>query len=239
MKSVITGILACLLSMTAAVAQEPSADQPRQPRGRLAYMVSTSIPDGLENPVKVMTGKDVVEVMLSKRSASEPVKIPADGNVRIVREVPDPADASKRAYLTLAQAAIPESVSNALVILIPIAKKPGSDLIFRTEIQDLAAFTGGDFLYLNLTNLDLKVELGKDTLAIKPGQTRIFDAPNLTKATNVATRYSYFHPVKKDWKMLSASTIVLRSTRREICIFSWDERLERVDYHGIVFPVAP
>jgi hypothetical protein len=39
--------------------------------------------------------------------------------------------------------------------------------------------------------------------------------------------------------MLSASTIVLQSTRREICIFSWDVSLERVDYHGITFPVTP
>jgi hypothetical protein len=37
---------------------------------------------------------------------------------------------------------------------------------------------------------------------------------------------------------LSASTVVLQSTRREICIFSWDAGLERVDYHGITFPVT-
>jgi hypothetical protein len=54
----------------------------------------------------------------------------------------------------------------------------------------------------------------------------------------VPIRYSYFHPVIKVWKMLSASTVVLRSTRREIWIFSWDPRFKRVDYHGITFPVT-
>jgi hypothetical protein len=53
----------------------------------------------------------------------------------------------------------------------------------------------------------------------------------------VAVSYSYFHPEKNEWKVLSASTIVLYPTRREICIFSWDPRFKRMDYHGITLPV--
>jgi hypothetical protein len=50
-------------------------------------------------------------------------------------------------------------------------------------------------------------------------------------------RYRYFHPVENEWKMLSASTVGIMPTRREICIFSYDERFKRIDYHGITFPV--
>ena len=37
--------------------------------------------------------------------------------------------------------------------------------------------------------------------------------------------------------MLSASTIVLRPTRREICIFNNGSRLGNIKKHGILFPV--
>ena len=51
-------------------------------------------------------------------------------------------------------------------------------------------------------------------------------------------RYNYFHPVQQKWKMLSASTIVLYSTRRDICIFGWDPKYDRIEKHGITFPVT-
>ncbi len=239
MKSILNGILACLFPLNLLPAQDAPAAESRPPRGRLAHLVATGIPDGLENPVKVLSGTELVEVTLSKRNTTEPVKIPADGVIRLVREAGVPAASGKPAYLTLAQATVPESATHALVILIPVAKKAGSDLVFRSEIHDLAGFNGGDFLYLNLTNLDIKVEMGKDTLPLKPGETRIYDSPSLAQPVNMPTRYSFLHPVQKKWRMLSASTIVLQSTRREICIFSWDPKLERVDYHGLTFPVTP
>lgn len=38
--------------------------------------------------------------------------------------------------------------------------------------------------------------------------------------------------------LLRASPVVLLPTRREICIFSWDPRFGRIDYHGLTFPVS-
>jgi hypothetical protein len=177
--------------------------KPSDAKGRVAYFVYTDMPEGLENPVSIMTGKDLIELALSKRSASEAVKIPADGILRIVRKAENP-----------------------------------SGLVFHAKVQDLAAFKGGDYLYLNLTKMNVGVELGKTKIEIKPGETKIYNAPALTEATNVSVRYSFYHPTEQLWKMLSASTIVLQSTRREICIFSWDPSYNRIDYHGITFPVT-
>jgi hypothetical protein len=227
-------LFACLLSLAA---QESDDREAREVRGRRAWFVATAIPDGLENPVAVLTGEDLVQVTLSKRMASGPVKIPADGLIRIVREVPNPDGAAEPAYLTLARARIPETMAEALIILIPVGKKE-SNLVYRAKIQDLASFTGGDHLYLNLTTANIAVQLGTAKIALKPGVARIYDAPALEKSTNVPVSYQYFHPTQKKWKLLSASTIVLRSTRREICVFSWDPRYERVSYHGITFPVT-
>ena len=237
MKAVFLCFLTAMAALTPLLAQESQSKESRQPGGRVAHFIYTSLPEGIENPVTVMTGKDLIQLTLSKRAASEPIKIPADGILRIVRKVENPQDPAKPTFLTLAQAQIPETVNKALVILTPLGKVQDGR-VFHTKIQDLATFTGGDYLYLNLTTLKVGVEMGTAKLALDPGETKIYDAPETAESTNVPIRYSFFHPTEQQWKMLSSSTVVLRSTRREICIFSWDPRFNRIDYHGITFPVA-
>ncbi len=237
MKTVLLHLCLGLCTVSPLSAQKPATSEPREAKGRVAWLIYTSMPEGLENPVSVMTGKDIIQLTLSKRSPSEPVKIPADGIIRIVRKVANPQDPAKPNFLTLAQATVPEGVGKALIILAPVAKSD-SGLVFQAKVQDLASFNGGDYLYLNLTTLNIAVEMGTNKIGLKPGETKIYDAPELTESTNVPIRYSFFHPTEQQWKVLSASTVVLRSTRREICIFSWDAQFGRVDYHGITFPVT-
>lgn len=237
MKVVLLSVLILLCPVLKLLAQQEGGDKPRQPRGRVAHLICTSIPEKLENPVDIMTGVKITPVTLSMRMPTDPVPIPADGIIRVVRKVPNPDDPAKPKYLTLAQASIPEGVVEALVILIPVPDA-GEQPVFRTKVQDLSVFTGGDYLYLNLTNLKIAVEMGPTVIAIKPGEVKIYDSPALSKATNMPIRYRFYHPTLQQWKVISASTIVLQSTRREICIFSWDEHFKRVDYHGITFPVA-
>lgn len=225
------------LAVSPLSAQDNETREARPAGGRLAYFVYSSMPEEMENPVTVMTGKDLGQLSLSKRSTSEPVKIPADGIIRIVRRLENPQDPAKPSYLTLAQVQIPEGVSKALVILVPIPKTE-SGLLFRAKVQDLATFNGGDYLYLNLTNMQVGVEMGTTKIGLKPGETKIYNPPDPTGAANMPIRYSFYHPTQQQWKMLSASTVVLRPTRREICIFGWDPRFNRVDYHGITFPVS-
>ncbi len=227
-------LAACAFSLLHAQTAE---NKPSSAKGRVAWLVATSMPEGLENPITVMSGNDLMEVTLSKRSPSEPVRIPQDGILKVVRRQEVPAGSDRPPYLTFAKATVPQGVSKALVILIPAAERRG-DLLFNTKVQDLAKFKGGDWLFLNLTNVEIGVDMGKTNLAIRPGQTRIYEAPALAAATNIPIRYRYLHPVKEDWQLLSASTVVLRGTRREICIFSVDPRYQRINYHGITFPVG-
>lgn len=220
-------------------AQENGETNPKKPAGRLAWLVATSIPENLENPVSVMSGTKISEVTLSKRSIGEPVKVPADGIIRIVRKVENPQDSSKPTYLTLAQALVPEGVEKSLIILGPAPKKAGSDLVFLTKVQNLANFKGGDYLFMNLTTLNIAVQLGEKKIGLKPGDTLINDAGSPSSATNVPVSYHFFDQAEDKWKLISASTVVVQPTRREICIFSWDPHYDRVDYHGVTFPVTP
>jgi hypothetical protein len=218
------------------VAQDEESNEDPKVKGRVAWFVYTSMPEGLENPVSIMSGKDIVEVTLSKRSPSDPVKIPADGILKIVRKVEDPKEPGKFVYLTLDQALVPEGVNKALIILIPAAKN-ASGLLFQPRVKDLAKFKGGDSMYLNMTNLKIGVKLGEEKILINPGEDKIKNSDQVSEPTNMAVSYSYFHPEKNEWKIISASTIAIYPTRREICIFSWDPRFERINYHGITFPV--
>ena len=236
MKTAFLHILLALSAVVHAMAQEERVeDKPQEPKGRLAWFIYTRMPDDMENPVSVMIDKDIVPVALSKRSSSDPVKVPADGILRVVRKVEKPKDPDKPEYLTLAQALVPEKVEQSLIILTPVAPNP-EGLVFECRVIDLAGFTGGSILYLNMTQKEVSVELGKTKTIIKPDDSKIFNDPAISEPTSMAISYSYYHPEKKEWKTLSSSTIAFYPKRREICLFSWDPRYERIDYHGISFP---
>jgi hypothetical protein len=224
-----------LCAVVPLTAQEK--EDPPKPAGRTAWFMYTALPEGVENPIKVMTGKDIIEVTLSKRSVSQPVRIPADGILRVVREKPDPKDASKIIRHVLGQVLVAEGVGKALVILTPLAK-PQGDLVFQAKVQDLAGFKGGDWLFMNLTHTDIGIQLGTTKLLIKPGGLSIHNTPGLSEPTSTPISYHSLIPGKKEWELISASTIALMPTRREICIFSADPNSNRIDYHGVIFPVT-
>jgi len=216
-------------------AEDPETDsRKRAPRGRVASFVYTSLPEDFQNPVSVMAGEEISQLLLSKLSPSDPVKIPADGILRIVREVAN-AKEDKPQYVTLAQAIVPESVANAVVILMPVAKN-SKGLLFRTRVLDLAASKGGDNMFLNMTKFRIGIELGKAKIGVEPGEVITHNPLGTEKSVTLPIRLSYFHPVQKKWAMITASTVALYATRRELCIFNWDDRFKRVDYESITLP---
>jgi hypothetical protein len=234
-------LLLCLcLGFSAAFplfAQEDGIAKPRQAKGRMAWFVYTSMPAELENPVSIMSGKDISQLLLSKLSPSEPVKIPADGILRLVRKIENPKDPKKPEYLTLAQAAVPDAVTKAIIILMPVAKNPNG-LLFKARVQDLATFKGGETMFLNMTNRKIGIELGQAKIKVEPGQFKIHNPLGAAKSVSLPIRLSNFHPERKEWDMITASTVALYSTRREMCIFIWDTRYNRVDFESITFPAS-
>ncbi|MEZ7956228.1 MAG: hypothetical protein QMC23_06155 [Rubritalea sp.] len=232
-------LIALFMLGSALHAQEPEQQEEGEKKaGRLAWFIATHIPKDLDTPVMVMIGTKLTEVTLSKRSPSQPVKIPKDGVIKIVKEVPNPEKPDESILLTLAEARISEDVKKAMIILVPTGKQEGSSLIFRSKVKDLAGFRGGESLYINLSKMNVAVRLGGKDIALKPGDIKVHSATRVKKPTNMAISYHYMHPVKKDWELISASTVVMRPTRREICIFSWDTRFKRLNYHGVTFPVT-
>ncbi|HCL96834.1 MAG TPA: hypothetical protein DHW77_03640 [Verrucomicrobiales bacterium] len=222
-----------VLPLTAQV--DSGGIKPRKP-GRVAWFACTSLPKGFENPCKVMTDKSVAELEIPRYMASDPVKIPKDGIIRIVREVPDPDEPEKIKYLVLAEAKIPGNVRQALIVLIPLPE-PRGDLLFTAMVQDLARFKGGDRMFINLSNTDIRVKLGSTKVLVAPKKVNIYQATKLTKPTNVPIMYEFYHPDHKKWRLLTASTVVLRPTRREINIFNEGTRIGNIRKHKVLFPL--
>ena len=213
-------------------------EEAQNKRGRLAWFVSTHIPKELDNPVMVQAGKNLVKVTLSKRSPSLPVRIPQTGIVKLVKQVPNPEVPGESMLVTLAQARVPEDVRKAMIILVPVKKQADSQQVFHTSVKDLAGFRGGDAMYINLSKLEVAVRLGDRAIQIDPGEIKIHSGRGIAKPTNMPISYHYMQAERKKWKLISASTVVVRPTRREICIFSWDTRFNRLNYHGVTFPVT-
>jgi hypothetical protein len=183
-----------------------------------------------------MIGKDTTELKLSEYMTSDPVKIPTDGVIRIVREVQETGNPTKIKYLVLAQAKVPESVREALIILSPLPQ-PEGDLVFLAKVQNLASFKGGDRLFINLSDTNISVKIGNDSVAVAARQANIYAAPKLAESTNMPIIYSFYDPEQKKWRLLTATTVVIMPTRREICIFNNGSRLGKIEKHGILFPV--
>ena len=226
-----------LLTLSMAVAQDAAPEEKREEKGRQARFVCSSVPEGLENPVRVLSGTEVTPVVISKYSASDAVKIPADGIIRIVREIANPQDPQKPQYLTLAQATIPETINEAVIILVPMAKS-ANGMIFHTKVQDVGAFKGGETMFLNLTNTKIGIELGTAKIALDSGQVKTHNPLGTSASVSLPIRLSFLDTTKNEWAMITASTVALYATRRELCMFIWDTRFNRVDFESVTLPAA-
>ncbi|MCH7225069.1 hypothetical protein [Haloferula sp. A504] len=233
-------VFACLCLLSTAIlplaAQDDRGGEGRRKPGRSAWFACTSLPKDFENPTKILAGETITELEIPRYMASDPVKIPKDGMLRLVAEDPDPSDPEKAQFRILAEAQVPEGVREALIILVPLPE-PKDDLIFTAKVQNLAKFKGGDRLYINLSREHVRVRLGKDTVNLPPKHADIYKAPALTKPTNIAVLYEFYHAARKEWKIISGSTVVLRPTRRNIFVFNGGSRPGQIKKHKILFPL--
>jgi len=80
-------LLFLLLSTTGVWAQQGGAEK-KKARGRVAYIVCTNVPKDFKNPTLVRIDDEVIKFTLSKRLADMPVKIPSNGLIELVKEIP-------------------------------------------------------------------------------------------------------------------------------------------------------
>lgn len=203
-------------------------------KSRTAWIISSDIPKGINNPIILRIGDTFTEIILSKRGPSEPINIPTDGMIGILQKTDAAAGSDKTGYLSLSEVRIDSGINQALIVLTPDFKNPEQP-VFQNKVQDLASFNNGEWLYINTTKFSVKVEMNDDKLVIGPEASSILKAKVSAESTKMTMSYLPDANNADDWKIISSSNVAIYDTRREICIFSWDERYKRINYHGITF----
>lgn len=235
MNRFISLLLAGFLGVSLLAHGQTKSAAPQPPKGRQAWIMATSLPPDVQSPLKILIGKDLTEVEIMKRSLGLPVAVPEDGLMYVVNPITD--SQGKPAYERLVSIGIPDGVTRSLVILFPDPKLP-APLRFRAQVIDLNKFRGGDALFVNLTGYEVGVTLGEKKTSLKPGRTDIIATGDFEGRRNATVSYHYRAAGEKAWNLISSSTTMLLSDRREILIFSYDKQMEQIDYHGISFPDA-
>lgn len=203
-------------------------------KDRKAWVICSSVPDDWGAVRLMKAGEGGSELVLSNRSTGLPMEIPADGILQIVgqkKNQPEDVDLTPK---VLARVVVPDRVRKALVILSPVDNHPNG-WAFDVDVVDLADFKGGGWLFMNTSPLKVSVELGDETTEIPSGELKLFNDAIQAQSTKMAIRYLPRETEKQEWRILSASTVFIYPTRREICLFTWNKEHQRIDYHGITF----
>ena len=217
-----------LLIATGLCAQEADTREKATTKGRSAWIITTDIPEGIGNPVTLLSGETYKEFILSKREPTEAVQIPADGLIQILQKTQNPENPS---YSKLAEIRIDKQIQNVLIILVPVIKDPEKP-VFEAKLQDLSTFKKGDWLFVNTSKFSVSVETDHEKLSMDPDQSKIWAASASGPTTKLSMRYRPDGKEADTWKLISSSSVAIYDTRREICILSWSERHSRMDFNG-------
>lgn len=223
-------------SLRAEPSTSPEGSGDKEARGRQAWFVQTGIPREMENPAKVLIEGEIQMLTLSNRTASGPLKISKDGIIRLVKEVPHPENVGEVVYQDLARARVPEGVTKALVVMVPRPKPASDGSLFATKVTSLGKFKSGGFMYLNLTNTKIGIEIADDKISLNAGGMKIHAVTGKGDLVSIPYRYSYYHPDKGGWLPLSASMTILSSKRRQVFVFSPHSSSGRIRCKEITIP---
>ncbi len=197
----------------------------------------TELKGGLSSPISIVSDKRKFQVELPNFQVSESVKLKS-GNFRITRSLPKTFELEEIKRLTLCKVKIPANMSRALVLLQPIVDSKGRSS-YTAKVQRMSNFKGGDRLYVNLSDYEMKVSIGAKTVRVAPSRSAMYGAPDLhNESKSVPIMHELFHPKKKKWIKAFASTTVLRPKRRRICVFRNGRRMAKIKKHYLLFTVA-
>lgn len=202
--------------------------------------MATTLPNDVDNPLPVMAGDKVHLVRIHLRAIGEAIPIDKTGLVRAVKPITGPD--GKITYQELSRSVVPEDVREALVVLVPQAKDSGG-LVFQSKVIDLSKFKEGGCLYVNLVKTKIGITIGEHKKVVKPGGMEFINPLEENEKGVLPVRFFYEIPKESEseaeWKLMTSSKMAIYKSRREICIFYYNEEIENVDFRGIPFMTPP
>jgi hypothetical protein len=236
MKTHITWLSAILLTLCQSIYAQNATPEDSDVSGRKAWVYATTIPKDLDNPLKILSAEKVHEVKMYRSSMSSPVKVNKEGIVRVVKVIID--EEGEETYQNFSYSKIPEGVREALIILVP-EEKNADGLRFKSKVIDLSKFKRGGRLYVNLVRTKIGVTIGDLKKVIAPGKMEFIN-PLGNKDKDVKHVQFFYNSPKGDkgeWKLMTSGKMAIYKSRREICVFFYNEQIENVDFRGIPFMI--
>lgn len=230
-----------ILSSSWTGAQTEPGTEPQAKKeiaGRKAWVLCTSIPEDIQNPLPVMSGEKIHEVRMYLRSIGDPIPVDESGLVRAVK--PITGEDKKITYQELSRSVIPPEAHEALIVLVPKPKNSEGPR-FNSKVIDLSKFKAGGCLYVNLVKTKIGVTIGDLKTVVNPGEMEFINPLEDEKSGVFVVRFFYEIPKEPDaeWKLMTSSKMAIYKSRREICIFYYNEEIENVDFRGIPFMTPP
>jgi hypothetical protein len=197
---------------------------------RFAYLAkSAETPESL----LVLTADGIANVEISSRSPREYHKIRrADGVVLGTR-----GETEEQPIIPIARGAPPVGAKKLTALLAPIGKGETYRMLFLDE----AGFNPGCVFFINHTGNSIGVTIDKRRFLLKGRGQQLFPLAAGEKSRNV---YCSFHMQEtgadggSKIKLLNESTWNISRERAEICVFYYDESVNRIKSRGmsVFFP---
>lgn len=224
------------IPLLALVSYSALAQENKKESSGVRFVCSAIAPQTPEK-LKLVGAKGVIDVTLGVRAPGDLFPLPADRSIVLGIPSNDPAHPVK----ALAIGKLPENVTSATALLIPIPTKPDGTRYHMLLISDNEA-RGGDAYFINLLEQRCAVSLDGEKLMLKRGQPQTFHPKDLQDGKNVTIAVSVEQPDADEssrWKLLTASTWRLRKSRIELCVIYWDTAYDRPALKGITLYPDP
>lgn len=216
--------LSCLLSLCLSPSTSSAQEQEKKAKRGVRF-VCTAFAPGIPNTLWMAQGDNLVEVPLNTRKPGDYYPISNTGTVILGKRTDDP----EKPILPLAIGSPPNQGKNFIGLLIPMPNSKKTQKLgtrYHIHFIDEGKFRFGHCYFLNLTQKPILVNIDKKRITLRKGENKIFEPGNLAQPRNVAVSiYCKFSPIrlqKENWRLITASTWRMRSTRKEFCIFYWD-----------------
>lgn len=204
--------------------------------------VCTALPEGSPSELELILdseGEKTVMVPLYRRKPGDYLPLPQGSEIKLGLTNGDSG------FVVHAVGKKPSAARKLLAILVPNSSKsekpatPG----FRMHVIDESEFRLGDFYFINLTPLEFAVKFDGTQFKIGKYGRKRHEPAKLNEPRNSPVLIAFRPPEatsQTDWLPITRSTWRLRPTRKEICIFYWDEQSRRPAIKGLtIFEDTP
>jgi len=170
------------------------------------------------------------DVALSRRLSSEQIGLSITGTAVRLGLV-GTSDDGKPVLNAMAQASLPSTGSQFLLLLVPSGEKEGE--VYRCLVlpDEAKAFPAGAFRFVNLSPSRLRFALGSQPIQVAPGEIKIMDK---VAGAREDGRFPYIaqHHEGGVWNRLSTGYWTSHETTRSLQVVYLDPRTNRLTLRG-------